>query len=258
MNKDPEVFLISSAHGGRARTSQTTSKGNQLWNSFSRAPCPVTAPDGRAGACRTPFWVSAVPCWAQGQCHLMSWWLLGEVWSRADPSLEWSCSPLLQRWKLPWESGGRKYNTKITVRKSVCTAAVCYCDHIGESYWCDHLPHVGACGSEHWGTPGTPTPWPHIKGLCIWVSGSIQWKWTLIWFVSALTPQCLLCLSAGVSHLVWRVSRWWGWMIFLLGNGGLGLARNSRFQVKKRSNALPGTNIEQKFYWERESWTLPA
>lgn len=36
-------------------------------------------------------------------------------------------------------------------------------------------------------------------------------KTKVIWFASAVSPQCPLCFSAGVSYLVWRVSRGWGW-----------------------------------------------
>lgn len=49
-----------------------------------------------------------------------------------------------------------------------------------------------------------------------------------------------------------------GWKEFLLGNGGLALAGNSCSQIKKKNNALPGANAEQKSYLGRESWTVPA
>lgn len=131
--------------------------------------------------------------WCHGGC-------LERSGPEAYPSLEWSCSSLLQREKLPWKSAGRKHNTIIMVRKPVCTAAVCYCDHNGESYWCDHAPHSGACGWGHQARPGTPIPWPHIKHLCIWVLCSIQlFGLCQLWLHSACCVSQLesLTLSGG-------------------------------------------------------------
>lgn len=146
-----------------------------------------------------PVLDSSCSCWAQGQCHPMSHWLLGEVWSRADPSLEWSCSSLLQRGKLPWESGGRKYNTKIMMRKSVCSAAVGYCDQTGESYWCDHLPHAGACGWGHQGKPGTPIPRPHIKACAFGYRVLFNWNEHYLVCVSCDSTVLAVLLSWSLS-----------------------------------------------------------
>lgn len=50
---------------------------------------------------------------------------------------------------------------------------------------------------------GLASQYHDLKSLCIWVLCSFQWKRR---FVSAVPPQCLLCFSARISYLVWRVS----------------------------------------------------
>lgn len=137
------------------------------------------------------------------------------------------------------------------VRKSVCTTAVCYCHHIGEYYWCDLLPHAGALGEDT--REGLAPQYHHLPSRACAFGYQVLFRGN---------ESCLLCVSCDSTVLAvllsWSLSscpeglKGWGWIIFLLGNGGLGLAKNSCFQVNK-NNALPRTNIEQKFYQERES-----
>jgi len=95
-----------------------------------------------------------------------------------------------------------------------------------------------------WG-PGTLAPRPCVQGLCLWALCFIWWKWRLSGWRQQ-RAQCLLRFSAGVSHLVWRVSRWWGrrrrketgWKEFLPGNGGLALAGSLCSQMKTKRVTL--------------------
>lgn len=76
----------------------------------------------------------------------------GLSWSNPELIMTWSGAVALcckgenhhGRWwkKIQYKNHGEKKHGE----KAVSSAAVCYCDHIGESYWCDHLTHAGAYG----------------------------------------------------------------------------------------------------------------
>lgn len=152
-----------------------------------------------------------------------------------------------------WQSGMQKPPSLVHPSVGMLSA-------VGEDN-CGAWRHAGERG------PGTVIPWPCIQGLCIWVLCFIQWKWRLCNFVSREPTVLAPLLSWGllprleslkVMGMAVKEGNRAGWKEFLLGNGGLALAGNSCSQIKKKNNALPGANTEQKSYLGRESWRVPA
>lgn len=196
---------MGSAHGGRVRTSQTTSNGNHLWNNLSRDPCDSSWWNG--WCLQNPFLGFSCSLLSTGSVSpdvtVAAW--RGLLWSWSQPGVKLYI--FVAKGKTTTGEWWKKVQHKNHGEK-VC---LYHCSLLLSPYWWILLVWPSAsCRSPWVRTPGKawhPNTITSHQGL---VHSGIRFysvEMKAVWFVSAVTPQCLLCFSAGVSLLVWRVSR---------------------------------------------------